>query len=99
MPTPSPIFASGERPLTTAAEAEVDGEATLVLDGIVETGEDRKILVGTWDVKETVTVVAASRIDRSELCQKIGIPSPSITSAEERVVFATINPGLEYGTT
>jgi hypothetical protein len=69
MPTPSPIFAPVERPPTAAAEAEVDGEATLVLDGMVEASEDRKILAGACDVKETVAVVAASRIDRSELAR------------------------------
>ena len=97
MPTPSPIFAPVERPL--AAAAEVDGEAALVLGGIVEVGEGRKIPVEACDMKETVAVVAASRIDMSEVCHKIGIPSPSITSAEERVVVATVNPGLKYGTT
>jgi hypothetical protein len=99
MLTPSPIFAPVERPLAAAAEAEVDGEAALVLGGIVEVGEGRKIPVEACDMKETVAVVAASRIDMSELCHKIGIPSPSITLAEERVVVATVNPGLKYGTT
>ena len=99
MPTPSPIFAPVERPLAAAAEAEVDGEAALVLGGIVEVGEGRKIPVEAYDMKETVAVVAASRIDTSELCHKIGIPSPSIASAEERVVIATVNPELTYGTT
>src|ERR1700744_1336522 len=94
MPTPSPIFAPVERP----PEAEVDEEATLVLEGIPEAGEGRKIPVEACDMKETVAVVAAWRTDRSELCHKIGIPSPSIDSAEERVVVATVNPGLKYGT-
>jgi hypothetical protein len=70
MPTPSPIFAPVERPLAAAAEVEVDGETTLVLDGIVEAGEGRKMLVEDCDMKEAVAVIAASRTDRSELCHK-----------------------------
>jgi hypothetical protein len=99
IPTPSPIFAPVERLLTAAAEADLDGEATLVFEGIVDAREDCEILVGACDMEETVAVVAAPRIDRSELCHQIGIPSPCIASAEERVVISTLNSRLVYGMT
>jgi hypothetical protein len=87
MPTPSPILAPVERLLSAAGEAEIDGAATLVLEG-VDGCEDGEMLV-----------VAVSRIDRSELCHKIGIPSPRITWPVERVVITTLNSILVYGTT
>jgi hypothetical protein len=108
MPTPSSTLAPVERLLIAAADAEVDGEAALVLEGIaevrkdcetlVEGCEDCETMVGVCDM-ETMAVVAASRIDRSELCQKMGIPSPCMASAAERVVVATLNSRFVYGTT
>jgi hypothetical protein len=80
MPTPSPILAPIERLLSAAGEAEVDVDATLVLADIVEGREDCEILV-----------VAVSRIDRSELCHKIGIPCPRIAWEMERVVVTTLS--------
>lgn len=99
MPRPSPTLAPVERLLIAAADAEVDGEAALVLEGIAEVRKDCETLVEAREGCETIAVVATSRIDRSELCQKMGIPSPCIASAAERVVVATLNSRFVYATT